>query len=110
MRKSEIWIVELSDGKGHEQKGQRPAIVMGTANGLTTVVPLTSNLDKAKFSFTEFIEKTPHNHLSEDSIALVFQLVSLDNVRFLRKVGDLSKENQESIDALIVSMLKINRN
>ncbi|MDP2973733.1 MAG: type II toxin-antitoxin system PemK/MazF family toxin [Candidatus Diapherotrites archaeon] len=107
MRKSEVWFVDLPEGKGHEQKGERPAIVLGRANDLTIVVPLTSNLDTATFSFAELIEQTPENGLSTDSIALVFQIMGLDNSRFKRKLGAISKEKQDAIDKLILEMLKI---
>ena len=108
MKKGEIWIVDLSDGKGHEQKGERPAIILGRANGLSIAVPLTKTLDCARFSFTELIEQTPENGLTTDSIALVFQIVSLDDSRFKRKLGTVSKEKQDAIDKLILEMLKIN--
>ena len=108
MKKSEIWIVDLADSKGHEQKGERPAIVLGRANGLLIVVPLTKTLESARFSFTELIEQTPENGLNADSIALVFQIVSLDDLRFKRKLGTVSKEKQDAIDKLILEMLKIN--
>lgn len=108
MKKGELWVVDLSDGKGHEQKGERPALVLSKANGLCTVIPLTKNLNSARFSFAELIEQTPENGLTTDSIALVFQIVSLDDCRFKRKTGVLSKQKQDTIDRLIQEMLKIN--
>ncbi len=108
MKKGEIWIVDLADGKGHEQKGERPALALGRANGLSIVVPLTKTLDCARFSFTELIEQTSENGLTADSIALVFQIVSLDDLRFKHKLGNVSKEKQDAIDKLILEMLRIN--
>ena len=107
MHKSEVWIIDLPEGKGHEQKGERPAVVVGTANHMFMVIPLTSNLDRAKFPFTELIEQTPENGLSTDSIALVYQLSSQDESRLKRKIGAISKEKQDAIDKLILEMLKI---
>ena len=107
MKKSEVWILELPEGKGHEQKGERPAIVLARANHLLLVVPLTSNLDHAQFSFTELVEQTPENGLSADSIALVYQLSSQDESRLKRKIGNIAKEKQEAIDKLILEMFKI---
>jgi mRNA interferase MazF len=31
MKNGDIWLVDLSDAKGHEQRGVRPAVVMGSA-------------------------------------------------------------------------------
>lgn len=107
MKKSEVWILELPKGKGHEQKGERPALILARANGMLLVVPLTSNVGCAKFSFTELIEQTPENGLSTDSIALVYQLSSQDETRLKRKIGSISKEKQDTIDKLILEMLKI---
>ncbi|MBU2477254.1 type II toxin-antitoxin system PemK/MazF family toxin [Candidatus Micrarchaeota archaeon] len=107
MKKSEVWICDLPEGKGHEQKGERPAIVLARTNHMLLLVPLTSNLDRLNFSFTELIEQTPHNGLSCDSIALVYQLSSQDESRAIRKIGVISKEKQEAIDKLILEMFKI---
>ncbi|AGB03725.1 type II toxin-antitoxin system PemK/MazF family toxin [Methanoregula formicica] len=43
MKNGDIWLVDLTDAKGHEQRGMRPAIIIGSANGLVVVVPLTSS-------------------------------------------------------------------
>ncbi len=107
MKKGEIWVVELPEGKGHEQKGERPALVLGRANALIVAVPFTANLDRAKFPFTEHIPQTPENGLSSDSIALVFQLSSLDEGRFKKRLGELTKEQQDAIDKTILELLKI---
>lgn len=63
MKSGDIWLVDLSDAKGHEQRGVRPAIVVGSANGLVLVVPLTSSLGSARFSHTHMISPDPHNGL-----------------------------------------------
>ena len=107
MKKGEVWILELPEGKRHEQKGERPAIILARANSMLLVVPLTSNFDRAQFSFTELIEQTPENGLSTDSIALVYQLSSQDESRLKRKIGSIAKEKQDAIDKLILEMFKI---
>jgi mRNA interferase MazF len=78
MKNGDIWLVDLSDAKGHEQRGVRPAIVIGSANGLSLVVPLTGSMGSARFSHTCIISPGPHNGLDAESIALVFQIVALD--------------------------------
>ena len=108
MKKGDVWIVDLPEGRGHEQKGRRPAIILSNANGIITVIPLTSNLAAARFSFTVLIEPNLKNVLTKDSVALVFQIVSLDASCFKYKIGTITKEQQDSIDQLILDMLKIN--
>ena len=107
MKKGEVWFVDLPEGKGHEQKGMRPAIILGRVNAAVIAVPLTSNTNKATFSFTFPIEPTPENGLKEYSIALVFQLASMDDSRFKRQIGTITKAQQDAIDSLVVEMLKI---
>lgn len=109
MKRGAIWMVDLPEGQGHEQKGQRPAIVIGSANGLVAVIPLTSNLDKAVFSHIEVIEQTKENGLSTDSIALVFQIKSIDKNRLMRRIGDASKEDMKKIDAQMSDLLGLSR-
>ncbi|MCI0498040.1 MAG: type II toxin-antitoxin system PemK/MazF family toxin [Thermoplasmata archaeon] len=103
--KGDVWSVDIPEGRGHEQKGQRPAIVVGSANGLVTVIPLTGNIERAKFSHTDTIEPTDENGLSSTSVALVFQVKSLDEDRFIRRIGRVSGGDIERIDALMADLL-----
>ena len=105
MKHGDIWLVDLSDAKGHEQQGIRPAIIVGGANGLTVVVPVTTTLSTARFSHTCIISRSSHNGLDADSIALVFQIVALDRDRFQHRIGALSAHQQLAIDALIRDLL-----
>lgn len=105
MKRGSIWIVDLSDAKGHEQRGTRPAIIVGGANGLTLVVPLTSTIDSARFSHTYILSPTPHNGLDVDSVALVFQIVALDKHRFQYRIGAVGEPHRLAIVALIRDLL-----
>lgn len=107
MKKGEIWLVDLPQGKGHEQHGNRPALVVGNANTMTIAIPLTRSLERAKMPFTYVIEPSSENGLTETSVALVFQVGSLDDSRFTKKIGWIPKEQRNSIDELIKTMLQI---
>jgi len=109
MKKGEIWIVDLGTRSGREQMGERPAVVIGHANQLVQVIPLTSNLERYNMSFTLLIEKTPKNGLSKDSIALVFQIVSIDKRRLKRRVGILSEDIINALEKLVLDLLKIGK-
>ena len=108
MKKGEIWIVDLADGKGHEQKGERPALVLARANGLVVVAPLTSNMESARFPFTLPIEKNKVNGLSYDSVVLLFQITALDDGRFIEQMGRMLKEKKDAVDELLLELFKIN--
>lgn len=100
MKKGDVWMVDLPEGKGHEQQGYRPAIVMGTTEMVSAVVPLTTTRETTRFPYTHPIQPDSKNGLHVLSVALVFQVASLDPERFSRKIGELSREDLEAIDAL----------
>jgi mRNA interferase MazF len=107
MKKSEIWLAELPSGKGHEQKGVRPCIIMGKIYGLACILPLTSSCNRATMGFTELIEQTPSNGLSNDSVALLFQLTTISEERLIKKIGAITDQQQNTIDTQLKNMLKI---
>ena len=107
MKNGDIWLVDLSDAKGHEQRGVRPAIIVGSANGLILVVPLTSSMNSARFSYTYILTPSPHNGLDNESIALVFQIVALDRDRFQHRMGAISEQQRLAIVALIRDLLEL---
>ena len=107
MKNGDIWLVDLSDAKGHEQKGIRPAIIVGGANGLVLVVPLTSSTGSARFSHTLTISPDSHNGLDAESVALVFQIVALDRERFQHRIGTIGEQQRLAITALIRDLLDL---
>ena len=52
--RGEIWLADLGTGRGHEQGGQRPVLVVSDdafnsgLSGLVMVVSLTSQMKKSK--------------------------------------------------------------
>lgn len=108
MKKGEVWLVDLPAGIGHEQQGVRPVIVLADNNhGITTIIPLTTNSNQLEFDFTCPIEPTKENGLTEQSIALVFQISSISELRFKKKMSWIFLQHKTAIDELITSYLKI---
>ena len=107
MKNGNVWLVDLSDAKGHEQRGMRPAIIVGGANGLILVVPLTSHMSSARFSHTCTITPDVHNGLDTESVALVFQIVALDRERFQHRIGAIGEQQRLAIVALIRDLLNL---
>jgi len=111
IRPMDIWMVSLTETVGSEQKGQRPAVVIAVQpqTNISTVVPLTSNLDATRLPFSHKILRTQNNGLEADSVALVFQIRSLTMTagRFLFRMGSVEQEHFKNIKALIKDYLRI---
>ena len=106
MKKGEIWILNLPFGKGREQYGTRPGLVMAeTKIGLIVTIPLTSNIQALRFSHVLDIKKSQKNGLDKDSVALVFQIQSLDKKRFVNKIGELEDLKLKEVDGILKKLL-----
>lgn len=105
--KVEVWIADMH-GKGHEQKGDRPIILWRDLDHvkMAIIMPCTTTQDASKFPHTYLISQTPKNGLSEDSIALIFQITSVDKKRLVKKLGELDTEDIANIGAILKEMLR----
>jgi mRNA interferase MazF len=96
MQFGDVYAVDLPAVGGHEQAGQRPAIVVQSGqppySSLATVVvvPFTSQLKAQVFAGTILIEPDRSNGLRVASVALVFQIRVIDQRRIGRKIGELT--------------------
>ncbi|MEQ8225783.1 MAG: type II toxin-antitoxin system PemK/MazF family toxin [Candidatus Eremiobacterota bacterium] len=95
MDRGDIYTIEMPSSNGHEQAGTRPAIILQISqvnDQLPTViiVPLTSQLAAQTFPGTFLIHPDTENGLSMNSVALVFQIRSIDKKRLKRKIGHLN--------------------
>ena len=110
-KRGEIWQVRLSstENVGHEQKNDRPCIVIVSNKevSLSTVIPLTGDEHAIRLPHTHKIGATVQNGLSTDSIALIYQIKSLDHKRFLGRLGFLGKKDMKAILDLIANYLNL---
>ena len=88
---------------GHEQFGFRPAIIVQDdvkfrALPTTIVVPLTTNYTASRLPGTFFVKKSSTNGLTQDSIALVFQVRAIDKKRV--KEPSIGKFSGTELDEL----------
>lgn len=106
----EIYITDLRQNRGHEQGEIRPSILLtkhfGTSIGV--VVPMTSKDEAKRFEYTFTVKKSQINGLSEDSIALVFQLKAIDtSVRLINKIGKLDMFDLSIIQETVTLYLNL---
>ena len=107
--KAEIWQVELSGSRGHEQNKARPCIIWKDLDhaGMAVVIPFTGSLERDKFPYTHLVEPSLANGLEKESVAMVFQITSLDKKRLIKKLGVLDEKDTHAIGALLKDMLRI---
>lgn len=108
MKRGEVWLIEFSDAKGHEQTGTRPAILLSEEIvNVNIIVPLTSNILAARFPFTFEIAPSAKNGLSTESVALVFQLRAIDKSRLVKRLGEIELATLNQVEKLIRKMVQI---
>lgn len=108
MKKGDICIVDLSLGTGHEQHGKRPAVLISdTKTNIVIIVPITSNPEALRFPHTLTIVPDKQNKLDQKSIAMVFQLRSIDKTRIIKIIGRLNKKDCDALDKIIRKMLDL---
>jgi mRNA interferase MazF len=85
--RGEIWLADLGTGRGHEQAGQRPVLVVsddpfnhGLA-GLVMVVPLTSKVKKSKNIRAHIPVTPPAGGVTGPSVILCDQLRTISKDR-----------------------------
>jgi len=109
-RDGDIWQVDLTDSRGHEQGSERPAIFIRCTKklGLYTIIPLTSQTKVLKYPHTHEILQSSDNGLEKDSIAMIFQILTISSDRLIRKKGSISNVDFTIVKTLISDYLKLN--
>ena len=115
MIRGDILSIDLGNppgGAGREQSGIRPAIAVSLgdadqSNPMITIVPLTGSLSAARFPHTQSIVPTSQNGLSVESIAMVFQIRSIDKRRVRSIIGHLESDMLTDINNIINTMLSL---
>ncbi|KKL56662.1 hypothetical protein LCGC14_2243140 [marine sediment metagenome] len=113
IKSGEIWIVKLSikaeDTIGHETQKTRPCLVIANSQivKMITVIPLQSNLRVLDLPNTYLIRCNRKNALKNDSVAVIFQLRSLDYKRFRNKTGVLDNNDLNKIKFILRGFLNL---
>lgn len=109
IKKYDIWMAEMREGKGVEQVGVRPVAIIQNDVGnafspAVIVAPLTSSVNKAKMP-THVNVPAKLNGLARDSIILAEQIVTLDKSRLKYKISSLDYATRRNLDAALMVSL-----
>ncbi|MEI8174261.1 MAG: type II toxin-antitoxin system PemK/MazF family toxin [Deltaproteobacteria bacterium] len=112
VRRGDIWFVDWSPGRGSEQAGMRPAMIIQTdAANLNphypnTIVLTISTKGKA-VPFHVSVNPSEENGLKETSFVKCEQILTISKVRLIRCVGRLENERLETVAAAIRRVLEV---
>ena len=83
--KLEVWIADLSGGKGHEQEKERPALIWKDLDHvkMAIIIPFTTNQTLEDLPYTYLVTPSSKNRLTEESIALIFQIRAISKERLI---------------------------
>ncbi|GKT09223.1 type II toxin-antitoxin system PemK/MazF family toxin [Desulforhabdus sp. TSK] len=112
MHRGEVWLINLDPTVGAEIRKTRPAVIVNDdAVGLLplkVIVPVTEWKDRYSIApWMVRIEANSENGLDKVSAADAFQVRSLAQERFVRKLGKLSDSVMTSIGRALAVVLSI---
>lgn len=106
--RGEIYFADLSDGRGSEQQGIRPVVILqnnvGNKFSSTIIVaPLTSKISKRNFPTHVYIKNDCGN--IKPSLILLEHIRTIDKSRLDNKIGELSEKYIDEVNKrLLISI------
>ncbi len=112
MKQGEIWLINLDSSIGSEMRKTRPAVIVNDDNlgklPLKVIVPITDW--KAHYQMAVWmIQILPdaNNGLSKASSMDCFQVRSVSEKRFVKKLGELTLVQRDQIKEALTKVLTI---
>jgi mRNA interferase MazF len=111
-RRGEIWWVDWSPGRGSEQAGRRPALIVQRdaantndryPNTIVAAISTKGRLVSAHVS----LEPTPTNGLSAQSFVKCEQLFTISKERLGTRVGKLTPQQMSSVSRALQVVLDL---
>lgn len=102
-RRGEIWDVNWSPGRGAEQQGTRPALIIQNNRGnASTSYPLTivasMSRTERELALHVRISPTPENGLTDFTDVKCEQVMTIEKSRLLRRRGVITSEEMQRVD------------
>ena len=107
MKNGEVWLVDFAPQIGQEVNKRRPAIVVSNNMvgllALKVVVPITNPPNNKQLWHVQ-LSSRPQNGLIKNSVADCFQIKSISENRFVKKLGKL---NEDELSDVKISMMLV---
>ena len=112
MKRADVWLINLDPTVGAEIRKTRPAVIVSDdAVGilpLKVIVPLTDWKTRYKVApWMVRLEPSASNGLHKTSAADAFQVRSLSQKRFVKKLGVFSDGAMQDLGRALASVLKL---
>lgn len=106
-RRGDVWLVNFNPGRGSEQKGIRPALVLqndiGNQYAATTIIAAITTTIKV-YPVTVLL-KAKTAGLSKDSMVNCAHILTVDKSRLKKKLGQLDTKLMKQVEkALSISL------
>ena len=112
MRRGEVWLINLDPAIGAEIKKTRPAVIVNDDSlgilPLKVIVPITEWKDRYDVAlWLVRLEPDARNGLDKTSASDAFQVRSVAQERFVRKLGKLSDTAMQEVTKALAIILCI---
>jgi mRNA interferase MazF len=112
MKQNEVWLINLDPTIGAEIKKTRPAVIVNDNSlgklPLKIIVPVTDWKDRYEIApWMIKIEPNNKNGLTKDSSADCFQVRSVSQDRFVKRLGELTDSVMDEIRLGLSKVLSI---
>jgi len=102
-RRGEIWDVNWSPGRGAEQQGIRPALIIQNDRGnASSSYPLTivASMSRTERELSLHVRITPNaqNGLTDYTDVKCEQVMTIEKSRLIRRRGSISPEEMQRVD------------
>ena len=108
IRRGEFYEVDWPPGRGSEQGGRRPALIVqnniGNKFSPTTIVAACITADVKAYPFIVSVIKK-ESGLPQNCKVNLSTLLTIDNSRLINKCGELTEEKMEEVDQAIKNSL-----
>jgi len=109
-KRGDLWLVNWNPGRGSEQSGKRPALVIqndiGNKYSPATIVAACSSAKAKSYPFIVGIT-AKESGLDRESYINLAQVMTIDKARLEIKLGQLSVGKMNAIDMAIKNSLGI---
>ncbi len=103
-KKGEIYLVDWSPGRGSEQEGLRPALIIqndtGNKYSPTTIVATISSTVPRPYPFHVHLNPE-ESGLDRPSIVKLEQIMTIDQSRLVKKIGQINAAKMDAVEEAI---------